>query len=65
MVRRFSAMTARQQDWGFTYDELEPFYDRFEKTAGIAGKAGNLRGKRFRAGIRSKVRARTNTRSRR
>jgi gluconate 2-dehydrogenase alpha chain len=33
------------QDWGLTYDELEPFYDRFEKTAGIGGKAGNLRGK--------------------
>jgi gluconate 2-dehydrogenase alpha chain len=33
------------QDWGITYDELEPYYDRFEKMAGIAGKAGNLAGK--------------------
>ena len=33
------------QDWGITYDELEPFYDRFEYQAGIAGKAGNLKGK--------------------
>jgi gluconate 2-dehydrogenase alpha chain len=33
------------QDWGVTYDELEPYYDRFDKVAGIAGKAGNLRGK--------------------
>ncbi len=32
------------QDWGVTYDELEPFYDRWEKISGISGKAGNLRG---------------------
>jgi gluconate 2-dehydrogenase alpha chain len=32
------------QDWGVTYDELEPFFDRFEKIAGISGKAGNLKG---------------------
>ena len=32
------------QDWGLTYDELEPFYDRFEYLAGISGKAGNLNG---------------------
>jgi len=33
------------QDWGITYDELEPYYDKFEYMAGIAGKAGNLNGK--------------------
>ncbi len=33
------------QDWGITYDELEPYYDKFEYMAGIAGKAGNLQGK--------------------
>jgi gluconate 2-dehydrogenase alpha chain len=33
------------QDWGVTYDELEPYYDRFEKLTGISGKAGNLKGK--------------------
>jgi len=33
------------QDWGITYDELEPFYDRFEKIAGISGKAGVINGK--------------------
>ena len=33
------------QDWGITYAELEPYYDRFEYTAGISGKAGNIRGK--------------------
>jgi gluconate 2-dehydrogenase alpha chain len=32
------------QDWGVTYDELEPFYDKFEYLAGISGKAGNLNG---------------------
>lgn len=32
------------QDWGITYDELEPYYDQYEKMFGIAGKAGNLRG---------------------
>jgi gluconate 2-dehydrogenase alpha chain len=32
------------QDWGITYDELEPYYDRFERTAAVSGKAGNIRG---------------------
>ncbi len=32
------------QDWGVTYDELEPYYDLFEKLFGVAGQAGNLRG---------------------
>lgn len=32
------------QDWGITYDELEPYYTQFDKTFGIAGKAGNLKG---------------------
>lgn len=26
------------QDWGITYDDMEPYYDRFEKTAGISGE---------------------------
>ncbi|QXI30895.1 GMC family oxidoreductase [Pseudomonas vanderleydeniana] len=34
------------QDWGITYQELEPFYDRFERIAGISGVAGNLNGER-------------------
>ena len=33
------------QDWGVTYDELEPFYDQFDKLCGTSGKSGNLRGK--------------------
>ncbi|MBU8536592.1 GMC family oxidoreductase [Falsiroseomonas tokyonensis] len=32
------------QDWGLTYAELEPFYDRFERICGIGGIVGNLRG---------------------
>jgi len=32
------------QDWGVTYDELEPYYTRAENLLGISGKAGNLRG---------------------
>jgi len=33
------------QDWGVTYDELEPHYDRFEYLCGTSGKAGNIKGK--------------------
>lgn len=33
------------QDWPVSYRDLEPYYDRFEKLAGISGKAGNLNGK--------------------
>ncbi|WP_144107445.1 GMC family oxidoreductase [Paraburkholderia sp. BCC1886] len=33
------------QDWGVTYDELEPHFDRWEKIAGVGGKAGVLNGK--------------------
>ena len=32
------------QDWGITYDELEPHYDRFEYLCGTSGTAGNLNG---------------------
>src|SRR5882724_11443633 len=33
------------QDWGVTYDELEPHYDRFEYLNGVSGAAGNIKGK--------------------
>jgi gluconate 2-dehydrogenase alpha chain len=33
------------QDWGVTYEDLEPHYDRFEYLCGTSGKAGNLGGK--------------------
>ncbi|WP_127145494.1 GMC family oxidoreductase [Pelagibacterium montanilacus] len=32
------------QDYGVTYDELEPHFDTFEKICGISGRAGNLGG---------------------
>jgi gluconate 2-dehydrogenase alpha chain len=38
------------QDWGITYDELEPYYDRFEYLCGIGGKAGNIAGKKIPGG---------------
>ena len=38
------------QDWGVSYDELEPYYDKFEFLCGISGKAGNLRGEKIAGG---------------
>jgi len=38
------------QDWGVTYDEIEPYYDRFEYLCGIGGKAGHLQGKKIAGG---------------
>ncbi|MHB8627467.1 MAG: GMC family oxidoreductase [Aggregatilineales bacterium] len=32
------------QDWGISYDELEPYYDAFEYDIGVSGRAGNLNG---------------------
>ena len=32
------------QDWGVTWDEIEPSFDAFEHLCGISGKAGNLKG---------------------
>jgi gluconate 2-dehydrogenase alpha chain len=32
------------QDWGVTYDELEPHFDRFEYLLGVCGRAGNIKG---------------------
>ena len=33
------------QDWGVTYDDLEPHYDDFEYLCGTSGTAGNFQGK--------------------
>jgi len=38
------------QDWGVSYDELEPYYDKFEFLCGVSGKAGNLRGEKIAGG---------------
>jgi gluconate 2-dehydrogenase alpha chain len=32
------------QDWGVTFDELEPHYDQFEYLCGTSGTAGNVNG---------------------
>jgi gluconate 2-dehydrogenase alpha chain len=34
------------QDWGVTYEDLEPHFDRFEYLLGTSGKAGNIKGQR-------------------
>jgi hypothetical protein len=41
--KKFFAADMTVQDWGVTFDDLEPHYDRFEYLCGISGKAGNLR----------------------
>jgi gluconate 2-dehydrogenase alpha chain len=47
-IQRYGAAaipkTMTIQDWGVTYDELEPHYDKFEYLCGISGRAGNLKG---------------------
>ncbi|MGO3398253.1 MAG: GMC family oxidoreductase, partial [Serratia proteamaculans] len=38
------------QDYPLSYQELEPYFDKFEKVCGTAGKAGNLRGQIIKGG---------------
>ncbi|HEX3483477.1 MAG TPA: hypothetical protein VHT51_00360, partial [Micropepsaceae bacterium] len=38
------------QDFGVTYAEMEPYYDKFEKLCGISGQAGNLKGQKIAGG---------------
>ncbi len=38
------------QDWPVSFDEIEPYYDRFDKLCGVSGQAGNLRGVRIEGG---------------
>jgi gluconate 2-dehydrogenase alpha chain len=38
------------QDWGVSYDEIEPYYWRSEEMLGVCGKAGNLQGKKIDGG---------------
>jgi gluconate 2-dehydrogenase alpha chain len=42
---RFLPQDMTIQDWGVTYDELEPHYNAFEYLCGTSGTAGNLNGK--------------------
>jgi gluconate 2-dehydrogenase alpha chain len=54
IVNRYGAKAIPEdmtiQDWAMTYDELEPYYDKFEKLCGTSGKAGNLRGQKIEGG---------------
>jgi gluconate 2-dehydrogenase alpha chain len=54
IVNRYGAKVIPEdmtiQDWAMTYDELEPYYDKFEKLCGVSGKAGNLRGRKIEGG---------------
>jgi gluconate 2-dehydrogenase alpha chain len=34
------------QDWGITYEELEPYYSFFERVLGVGGATGNLKGEK-------------------
>jgi gluconate 2-dehydrogenase alpha chain len=43
--RKFIPADMTIQDWGISYEELEPYYEKFEYMAGISGKAGNLNGR--------------------
>jgi gluconate 2-dehydrogenase alpha chain len=38
------------QDWGVTYEELEPHFDRFEYVCGTSGAAGNIQGRKTGSG---------------
>lgn len=38
------------QDWPVRYEELEPFYDRFDRLIGASGFAGNLKGQKQEGG---------------
>lgn len=38
------------QDWPITYEDLEPYYDRYERDMGVAGRAGNIEGRTVEGG---------------
>ncbi len=42
--KRFFPEDCTSQDWGVSFDEVEPYYDQFEHIYGVGGKAGNLNG---------------------
>ena len=54
MVEKYGAKIMPEgntiQDWPVSYDELEPYYDKFEYLLGISGKAGNIRGEKIKGG---------------
>jgi len=47
LTKRYGANKIKDlqvQDWGVSWAEIEPMFDRFEYLCGISGKAGNLKG---------------------
>ena len=38
------------QDWGVSYEELEPHFAKFERVAAVSGQAGNIQGRRVEGG---------------
>jgi len=42
--RKFIPEGMTIQDFGVSYEELEPYFAHFERVAGVSGKAGNLNG---------------------
>lgn len=38
------------QDFGVTYDELEPYFTHFEEVCGVSGQAGNVKGQKIAGG---------------
>jgi gluconate 2-dehydrogenase alpha chain len=69
VTEKFGAKTIDEgmtiEDWGVSYDELEPHFDRFEYVCGISGRAGNIGGQTQAGGNRSRGRASAPTRCRR
>ena len=47
---KFIPSDMQLQDWGVTYDELEPHFDRFEYVCGTSGQAGNIKGRKIEGG---------------
>lgn len=43
--KRFIPEGMTIQDFGVSYEELEPHFDHFEQVCGVSGQAGNLHGK--------------------
>ena len=48
--KNFVPKDMQLQDWGVTYEELEPYFDRFEYVCGTSGKAGNIKGRKIEGG---------------
>ncbi len=47
---KFIPKDMQLQDWGVSYDELEPHFDRFEYVCGTSGQAGNIQGRKIEGG---------------